>query len=137
MIGPADDEPIAVQLVEEHATLAKRTVTTGRVTVRTKTEVSHENLREQLTGHVVEVRRVPIDRVVETLPPIRTEGDVTILPVLEERLIVTKQLVLVEEIHVVKRTTVEDVEVPIALRRQVVDIKEEDHSAGQLDEIET
>jgi stress response protein YsnF len=42
-------------------------------------------------------------RIVETAPEIRTEGDVTILPVVEEVLVVEKRLVLKEELHIRRR----------------------------------
>ena len=56
----------------------------------------------------VEVTRVPIDKVVETAPEIRTDGDVTIVPVLEEVLVVEKRLVLKEELHIRRRVETED-----------------------------
>ena len=42
----------------------------------------------------------------------------TIIPVLEEILVVEKRLVLKEEVHVSQTTSGEDVEVPVMLRRQ-------------------
>jgi stress response protein YsnF len=42
-------------------------------------------------------------RMVETAPEIRTESDVTILPVVEEVLVVEKRLVLKEELHIRRR----------------------------------
>ncbi len=43
---------------------------------------------------------MPVGRVVDEAPAARAEGDTTIIPVVEERLVVVKQLFLVEEIHV-------------------------------------
>jgi stress response protein YsnF len=61
---------------------------------------------------------VPVDRVVETAPETRTEGDVTIVPVLEEVLVVEKRLVLKEELHIRRRVETETAEVPVTLRKQ-------------------
>ena len=61
---------------------------------------------------------MPIDREVETPPPMRSEGEVTIIPVLEERLVISKRLVLKEEIHIKRRSSVETVQVPVSLRKQ-------------------
>jgi stress response protein YsnF len=72
---------------------------------------------------IVEVTRVPIDRMVETAPEIRTEGDVTILPVVEEVLVVEKRLVLKEEVHIRRRVTTETAEVPVTLRKQRVEVE--------------
>ena len=61
---------------------------------------------------------VQIDREVDTVPEIRTDGEVTILPVVEERIVVTRGLILKEEIHVSRRRSVETVQIPVSLRRQ-------------------
>ena len=54
----------------------------------------------------------------ESAPQIRTEGDVTIVPVLEEVLVVEKRLVLKEELHIRRRIITETVEVPVTLHKQ-------------------
>jgi stress response protein YsnF len=105
-------------LVDEIATIHKREVVTGKVRVRTVTDTVEELARATLQSAAVEVTRVPIDQVVDTAPEIRTEGDVTIVPVLEEVLVVTKQLVLKEELHIRRRVETEIVEVPVSLRKQ-------------------
>src|SRR4051794_36890667 len=91
-----------IPLVEEQLSIEKRQVVTGKVRVHTETEVVEEIVRLDLARDDVEVTRVRLDRVVESAPPIRTDGDVTVIPVLEERLVVEKRLVLVEEIHVAR-----------------------------------
>ena len=105
-------------LVEETATVEKREIVTGKVRVRTVTETLEELTKANLQSDTVEVTRVPIDKVVDTAPVIRTEGDLTIVPVLEEVLVVTKQLVLKEELHIRRRVETEAVEVPIKRRKQ-------------------
>jgi stress response protein YsnF len=105
-------------LVEETATVEKREIVTGKVWVRTVTETLEELTKANLQSDTVEVTRVPIDKVVDTAPVIRTEGDLTIVPVLEEVLVVTKQLVLKEELHIRRRVETEAVEVPIKRRKQ-------------------
>ena len=51
-------------------------------------------------------------------PQIRTEDEVTIIPVLEEVLVVEKRLMLKREIRIRKRATSETVEIPVTLRKQ-------------------
>ena len=82
---------------------AKRQVVTGRVRVQTLTDTIEELAHAEVQRESVEVTRVPIDKVVETAPEIRTEGDVTILPIVEEVLVVEKRLVLKEEVHIRRR----------------------------------
>jgi stress response protein YsnF len=112
----ASEEVIPV--VEETATVGKRQVVTGRVRVQTVTDTVEELARATVQRDDVEVTRVPIDRIVESAPEIRTEVDVTIVPVLEEVLVVEKRLVLKEELHIRRRVETETVEFPVTLRKQ-------------------
>jgi stress response protein YsnF len=106
--------------VEETATVGKRQVETetGRVRVQTVTDTLEELARADVQRETVEVTRVPVDRMIESAPEIRTEGDVTIVPIIEEVLVVEKRLVLKEELHIRRRVAAETVEVPVTLRKQ-------------------
>jgi stress response protein YsnF len=108
----------ALSIVEEELRVEKRQVATGKVTVRTTTEISDEVARATLEGESVEVTRVPINREIDAAPSIRTDGDVTIIPVVEEVIVIEKRLVLKEEIHLRRTVTREDVAVPVKLRKQ-------------------
>ena len=129
LLGPSDagaaevalGEEIVLPLIEETAQIGKRAVETGRVRVGTRTETIEQVLRENLRSDHVGVTRVPVDRTLaagEAAPVVREEGGVTIIPVLEEILVVEKRLVLREEVHVRQTTAGEDVEMPVTLRRQ-------------------
>jgi stress response protein YsnF len=56
--------------------------------------------------------------IASALSLIRTEDGVTIIPVLEEALVVEKRLVLKREIRISKRSNLETVEIPVSLRKQ-------------------
>jgi uncharacterized protein (TIGR02271 family) len=117
----APGEGRVLPVIEETARIEKRIVETGRVRVRTETEAQDQVLRESLRSEAVDVTRVPIDRTLaegEAIPGIRDVDGVTIIPVLEEILVVEKRLVLKEEVHIRKTSADEDVEVPVTLRRQ-------------------
>jgi uncharacterized protein (TIGR02271 family) len=105
-------------LVEEDMRINKREVTTGRVRVSTRTIEHTELARLDLASDDVEVVRVAVGREVSEAPQVRVEGQVTIIPVLEEVMVVEKRLVLREELHVRRTRTVETFQEPIALRRQ-------------------
>ena len=111
-------EAEVIARAEEEVRLDKRMVTTGKVRVRTIVDVETELAKATLDGETVEVTRVPVDRIVDQAPGIRVEDNVTIIPVLEEVLVVEKRLVLKEEVHIRKLATTEDVEVPVELRKQ-------------------
>ena len=105
-------------MAEERLTVAKRLVATGRVRVRTQTELVEETAGLELERDDVEIERVSIGQEVEAAPPVRTEDGVTIIPVLEEVLVVEKRLFLKEELRLKRRVTTEHVEVPVTLRKQ-------------------
>ena len=94
-------DDIRIPLVEEQAHVEKRR-TAENVRVRTTTETEHVIMHDAVRREQIEVTRVPIEREVPSAPSIRIEGDVTIVPVLEERLVVERRLFLVEEIHLVQ-----------------------------------
>ena len=86
--------------------------------MRTATEVVEELARADLASESVEVSRVSVGREVDRVPEIRTEDGVTIVPVVEEILVVEKRLVLKEELHIRRRVETETVAVPVQLRKQ-------------------
>jgi len=129
-----EDERLSVlPLVEETLKVSVRDAVSGRVRVSTPTDTIEEVVRQELHGTRADVERVPIDRTLdlgETPPGPRIEGDVTIIPIFEEVVIVEKRLVLKEELRIVRRTTSETIEVPVELRRQRAVIE---HLPGEAD----
>lgn len=128
-IEPTDDEvvvpeqtiqsePSTIKLVEEEVVLGKDKVVGDTVRVSTVTDVETFPLTETLRRENYDVERVVREQVVDTIPEIRNEDGVTIIPVLEERLVVTKQLVLREEIHLKPKHSVETYEDTVELRKQ-------------------
>ena len=126
-----------IPLVEETARISKREVVSGKVRVRTEVDSVEQVLRESLTDETVEVNRVPIDRRVEQIPEIRTENGVTIVPILEERLVIEKQLFLKEELHIRRDVTTETVEVPVTLRSERAVVERFDANGQPLPEEST
>jgi len=110
-------------LLAEEAVIEKRQVPLGRVRIRSTVETIEDSVKADLESVAVEVTRVPVDRPVHEAPAIRTEGEITIVPVLEEVLFVEKRLVLKEELHIRRRVTTDSVEVPVTLRRERASIE--------------
>ena len=126
-------DDLTLQVVEETLDVSKHRVVTGTVRVTTTTEVVEEVAQVEIDRYRVEVTRVPVGRVVEQAPLARSEGDTTIVPVLEERLVVVKQLFVKEELHirhVVERETVRET---VPLRRQRVAVERNDSSGDAVD----
>ena len=105
-------------IVEETLHLGTRERVTGKVRVSTTTDIVEEIARADLRSDLVDVTRVAVGRQVDAVPEVRTEGDVVIVPVVEEILVVEKRLVLKEELHIRRRVETESVEVPVELRKQ-------------------
>lgn len=121
-------------VVEERALVGVRRVDAGRVRVRVVTETVDEPVTAALAGERVEVTRVPVGREVDALPAMRVEGDVTILPVVEEVLVVERRLVLREEVHLRRVAGTEQVDTTLPLRRQRVVIERIETSEDDDDE---
>ncbi len=80
-------------------------------------------LNESLAVRTFEVDRVALNQTVDSVPPVRQEGAMTIYPIVQERLVVRKELVLVEEIRVTQRDTeVLDTRV-VTLHREQIDVE--------------
>lgn len=125
------EEVAAIPLVEERLEVGKRQVESGRVKVRVAVDTREEMVPAELARDEIEVRRVPRNVAVAELPGVRLEGDTTIIPVVEEQLVVEKRLVLVEEIHVVRRTETSVEQIPVTLRSERAEIEREARSVPE------
>ena len=93
-------------VVEEQLQVEKRTVDTGRGVRLRKTVAERERvLDEPLRRDELVVEHVPVGQIVPASAPPQTrqEGDTLVVPVLEEVLLVQKQLVLKEEVRITRR----------------------------------
>ena len=116
-----DHSPAKIPVVEEKAVASVRQAVTGRVRVSTLTETFAEVVRQELQGMRTDVVRMTVNRTLEAgeaPPQPRVEGNVMIIPIFEEVIVVEKRLVLKEELHITQHVTTETVEVPVDLRRQ-------------------
>jgi len=125
-------ESTAVPVTEERLEIGREVVDTGRA-VRLRKQVDTETVpvQEHVATEVVEVERVPVGRVVAEPPGVRHEGDVMVLPVVQERLVTRKELVLVEEIRVSRRRQVAQARADVPLRRERVLVERFDPDTGQ------
>jgi len=117
-----DDRETIIPLYEETLSVTKRQVERGRVRVDVKVVEQEQAIEQILERRDVEVERVTVDRVVETVPEARQEGDVLIIPVVEEEVVLVKRLVLREEIHVRKRATQRTEQFTVKLRSEHAEI---------------
>jgi uncharacterized protein (TIGR02271 family) len=95
-------KPAVIPVIQEQATVQKRVVETGRVRIAKHVREYEEIVDVPHFQEEVKVERVPVNQFVDAVPEVRTEGETTIIPVVEERYVVEKRLFVVEELHVRK-----------------------------------
>lgn len=128
--GPAEEgsaaadqtHPDTLQLFAEEAHVSHRTVETGRVRISTVTHARDHLVDELLARTSVDVERVPVGRVIDEIPPVEGDADHTIIPVVEETLVVERKLVLREELHIRRRRTTERYQETVKLRHQTAEV---------------
>ncbi len=94
---------VVVPVVAEEVSVGKRRVETGTVRVRKTVRTTERVVDEPLTREEVVVERVAINREIDEAVGPRQEGDTLIVPLLEEVLVVRKQLILREEVRITRR----------------------------------
>ena len=98
----SDAEQVVVPVIAERLDVQKRKVERGGVRIRKIVHEREEIVDEPLIREEVNVKRVPINRVVDGPIPVRHVGDTMIISLLEEVLVVEKRLMLKEELHITK-----------------------------------
>lgn len=128
------DEDAVITLAEESLRVGKRTVERGRVVLRKTVSERTETVDLPLTREEVEIERLSIGRPVEEAEGVRYEGDVMVIPRYEEVLVVSKQLVLVEELRVTRRRREHREPQAVVLRREELNVERTgDAGAGDAD----
>ena len=101
---------------EEVAISHRKVERTVRIHIRTNTNA--HSVDEAVTHERVEIERIAIGLPVDAVPAVREEGDTTIIPVVEEVLVVERRLVLKEEIRLRRVRTTERHRETVILREQ-------------------
>jgi stress response protein YsnF len=127
MVG---DNP-TLPLLSETVTIGRHKRVTAKVRVQVRPNEREELFDIPLTDQRVEVERVQVGRFIDTPPPVRVEGDITIVPVVEERAVVSVRLFLREELWVrtVRATRIE--RRAINLRTETVEVQRLDLPEGE------
>jgi uncharacterized protein (TIGR02271 family) len=128
-----EQEVAAIPLVEERLEVTKRQIETGRVRVEVAVDEREEVVPAKLARDEVEIERVAKNVPLAEIPAVRLEGNTTIIPVVEEQLVVEKRLVLVEEIHVHRKTTTVVEGVPVTLRTERAEIEREANDGAEME----
>jgi stress response protein YsnF len=116
-IQSSSDPKTVLPLHVEEVSIDRRKVERDlRVHVQT---VSHDHLIDEAVAHeTVEIERVAIGRPINAIPPVREEGDMTVISVVEEVLVIERRLILKEEIRLRRVRTTERHRETVILREQ-------------------
>ena len=128
---PARKDQTVVPVIEEELKVGKRVVESGRVQITKRVEQREQVVDQPLLRDEVEIQRVAINRPIDRVVEARQVGDVLIIPVMEEVLVVQKQLVLKEELHVRRKQTQTRQPQRVTLRAERAEIKRLNSSAQQ------
>ena len=95
----APAEAARLDLPEECVDVSRHIVVGQTMRVAKTTQLREQQVDEVLTRATVDVERVSVGSIVDAIPETRQEGDVTIVPVVEEVLVLERRLVLKEEVR--------------------------------------
>jgi uncharacterized protein (TIGR02271 family) len=116
------DPKQVISLAAERLRIRKRWRRTGRVVVRVRPVAEEQAFDIPVAGEHVDIERVPVDRWIDAPEGVRQEGDVTIIPVVEEVLVVEKRLRVREEIRIRRIRSERREHVTAVLRREEADV---------------
>jgi uncharacterized protein (TIGR02271 family) len=127
----ADDGTLKVPVFEEQLHVGTRTVDTGQG-IRIEKSVTEQpvDIDQLLRYEEISVKHVPVDKIValEDAPTARYEGDIFIVPVMEEVLVVEKRMRIKEEIHISKTYREERHRETVGLKSETVSVKRFDET---------
>jgi uncharacterized protein (TIGR02271 family) len=116
-----DARGLVIPVVEERLEVSRERVETGRVRITKSVEAREVVVDDPLKRESVRVEHVPINQVVTgAVPQVREEGDVTVIPILEERVVTRTELVLVEEVRIHRDHSEYHDPQRVTLRKEVV-----------------
>lgn len=119
-----DARGLVIPVVEERLEVSRERVETGRVRITKSVEAREVVVDDPLKRESVRVEHVPINQVVTgAVPQVRDEGDVTVIPILEERVVTRTELVLVEEVRIHRDHSEYHNPQRVTLRKEVVAVE--------------
>ena len=119
-----DARGLVIPVVEEQLEVSRERVETGRVRISKSVEAREVVVDDPLKRESVRVEHVPINQVVTgAVPQVREEGDVTVIPILEERVVTRTELVLVEEVRIHRDHSEYHDPQRVTLRKEVVAVE--------------
>jgi uncharacterized protein (TIGR02271 family) len=117
-------DDVRVPIVEERLAVGKRQINLGDILVHKSVDTAEERRALPITRDDVQVERVPVNRTVAAPETPRQDGEWFVIPVMEEVLVVQKQLVVTEEIRIRRQPVTEQREVRETVRHERVTVED-------------
>lgn len=117
---------VVIPLIAEELVVTKKIVPRETVRLTRTSEPAMETAEVDLVQERWEITRVPTDVEAPQRLEMRVEGETSIYPVFEERLVARKALFLIEEIHVRRITETRRETVEAEVRRDVLTVERSD-----------
>jgi len=124
-IDVGNDVAITIPLGSEEVELSKRAVQQAVVRIQTKVREEERIIETRLLKDEVTVERVEMNRPIENPMEPRYEGEVLVIPVIEEVLVVRKQLVLKEELRITQCSVARPHAQAVLLRHEEATVERE------------
>lgn len=118
MLSPKTEDTIALH--EEQVQVNTKKINVGVTSIATRTEAREEEITIPLISVDVDIERIPVDEIVDTIPMVRNDGETTIIPICEE--IMVKRVRIIEEIRVTRRKTAHMHKETVSLRHEIADV---------------
>jgi uncharacterized protein (TIGR02271 family) len=99
----SQEEPLVVPLAQERLRIGVRRIETGKVVITKSVREREQVVDEPVIQEHAEIERVAVNRFIDSPVSVREEGDLLIVPVMEEVLVVEKRLLLKEELRIRRR----------------------------------
>lgn len=121
---PESEKDLVIPVVAEQLHVDTVSVPAGGVRIIKRVVEDQVEINENLRQQHAEIEHVPIGRFVDGPQPIRqTQSGVTVIPVVEEQIVVERRWLLKEEIHVRQTVSSKEHREKIPVRREKVDIE--------------
>jgi uncharacterized protein (TIGR02271 family) len=124
-IDESNDAAITIPLGSEEVELSKRVVQQAVVRIQTKVREEEQIIETRLLKDEITVERVELNLPIESPVEPRYEGEVLVIPVIEEVLVVRKQLVLKEELRITQRSVARPHAQAVLLRHEEATVERE------------
>lgn len=114
---------LRVPVVEERPVVDTMREEGARVTLRVRPMEREEEIPIEVISEDFEVKRVPVNRIVRRRPRVRREGEATIIPLVEEVVVIEKRLAVREEVHLIRHRRREMRREKVTLRSEQAEIE--------------